>query len=185
MQQPPRARRRFAELIRRPDPQVPLAEAALALAWEDQGGPDPRAALAQLDSSAAQAQTAVQLATTPQARVAALSAVLFEQLGFHGDPGCYQQPDPANSYLDRVIERRTGLPIMLSLIYLESGWRLGLPLYGLALPGHFLVRLADTTGDLYIDPLGAFCMEPLSDMEHTLNRMSLLGRIAIAVLRGS
>ena len=168
MQQLPQARRLFAELIRRPDSQLPLAEAALAIAWEDQGGPDPRAALAQLDSLAAAASPTVRAATSPQARVAALNAMLFEQLGFHGDPRCYQQPDPANSYLDRAIERRTGLPILLSLICLEVGWRLGLPLLGLALPGHFLVRLADKGGELYIDPFGGGVLWSLADCERQI-----------------
>jgi regulator of sirC expression with transglutaminase-like and TPR domain len=152
MQHRSQARRVFTALIRRPDPQVPLAEAALALAWEDQGGPDPRAALARLDAFAELARPAVAAAADGPARAAALAEVLAGRLGFHGDPRCYQELDPANSFLNQVIERRSGLPILLSLIYLEVGWRLGLPLRGVALPGHFLVRLPDAAGDLFLDP---------------------------------
>lgn len=157
------ARRIFAELIRRPDPQVPLAEAALALAWEDQRGSDPRICLAELDAFAAVARPGVAAAADARARAVALGEALSGQLGFRGDPSCYQRPDPANSYLDQVIRRRTGLPILLSLIYLEVGWRLGLPLQGLALPGHFLVRLTDEAGDLFLDPFEGGALWSMSD----------------------
>jgi regulator of sirC expression with transglutaminase-like and TPR domain len=161
------ARRLFTELIRRPDPQVPLAEAALALAWEDQGGPDPRPCLAQLDAFAATVQAEV-ASDDPLVRVAALNDYLFGRQGFAGDPRIYRFPDPANSYLDRVLERRTGLPILLSLVYLEVGWRLGLSLHGLALPGHFLVRLALPDGDRYIDPFGGGMFWSPADCERQI-----------------
>ncbi|GAB4442262.1 MAG: SirB1 family protein [Chloroflexi bacterium OHK40] len=162
------ARWAFAQLIRRPDPQVPLAEAALVLAWEDQGGPDPRAALVELDALAGAAQPAVAAATSLAARAVALSHCLFYEQGFYGDPDCYRHPDPANSYLDRVLQRRTGLPIMLALVYLEVGWRLGLPLHGLALPGHFIVRLVDPAGDRFFDPFNGGRQWSLADCERQI-----------------
>ncbi len=168
MQHLSQARQIFTGLIRRPDPLVPLAEAALVLAWEDQGGDDPRAALAELDSFAAAAAPSVCATNDAVAQVRALNDYLFGELGFHGDPDCYRRPDPANSYLDQVLARRTGLPIMLSLIYLEVGWRLGLPLHGLALPGHFIVRLADPAGDIYLDPFGGGAIWSLADCERQI-----------------
>ncbi|HMQ29338.1 MAG TPA: transglutaminase-like domain-containing protein [Chloroflexaceae bacterium] len=158
------ARRRFAALIRRPDPQVPLAEAALALAWEDQGGPAPWAHLARLDAMARAAAPRV-AAARPGERGGALAAYLHGELGFRGDPGCYSAPDPADSYLDRVLERRAGLPILLAVVYLEVGWRLGLPLQGVALPGHFIVRLADPEGDQLLDPFAGGAAWSLEDCE--------------------
>jgi regulator of sirC expression with transglutaminase-like and TPR domain len=168
MQKRTQARRVFTELIRRPDPQVPLAEAALAVAWEDQAEADPRGCLARLDAFAALARPAVAAAADGPARAAALSVALGGTLGFRGDPRCYQDPDPANSYLDRVLERRSGLPILLSLVYLEVGWRLGLPMHGVALPGHFLVRLADEAGDLFIDPFSGGERWTLGDCERQI-----------------
>lgn len=159
------ARRLFASLIRRADPLVPLAEAALAVAWEDQGGPDPRRCLQQLDAIAAGARGALTSAESPAERIIALNRHLFDELGFRGDPNCYKQQDPACSYLDRVLERRTGLPILLSLVYLEVGWRLGLELQGLALPGHFLVRLVDPAHELYVDPFQRGKLWSLADCE--------------------
>ncbi|HEX5692109.1 MAG TPA: transglutaminase-like domain-containing protein, partial [Roseiflexaceae bacterium] len=83
--------------------------------------------------------------------ITALNQFLFDELGFRGNTWSYG--DPENSFLDRVLESRTGLPITLSLLYIELGARLGLPLVGLALPGHFLVRYAAPDGaDLYVDP---------------------------------
>jgi regulator of sirC expression with transglutaminase-like and TPR domain len=162
------ARAVFLDLIRRPDPLVPLAEAALALAWEDQGGADPRGYVARLDAFAAVAQPGVQAATDGEGRAAALGEALAGRLGFHGDPRCYQHPDPANSYLNQVIERRVGLPILLSLVYMEVGWRLGLPIHGLALPGHFIVRLEDAAGDLYLDPFNGGTRWSAADCERQI-----------------
>mgnify|MGYP001412365720 CR=1 FL=1 len=158
------ARRRFAGLIRRPDPHVRLAEAALALAWEDQGGPAPWPLLERLDAMARVVGPRV-AAAPPRERARVLAAYLHGELGFRGDPSCYSAPDPANSYLDRVLERRTGLPILLSVVYLEVGWRLGLPMCGVALPGHFIVRLADPAGDQLLDPFAGGAPWSLEDCE--------------------
>ena len=132
------ARSRFRALIRRPEPQLDLAEAALCIAWEDQGAggrqarcassmrwPSRPAALAGLTQPERYCQRAQQLSVR-RARVSAAT------------PGSYN--DPANSFLDRVLATRAGLPITLSVIYMEVGWRLGLPIAGVALPGHFLAR---------------------------------------------
>jgi len=159
------ARRLFHGLIRRPDQQVPLAEGALLIAWEDQGGPDPRPALAQLDILAGAARPAVIAAASPAEQIAAINRALFAEAGFRGDPHYSEQPDPANSYLDRVLERRTGLPILLSVVYLEVAWRLGLPLEGVALPGHFLVRWPLDAGELYVDPFGGGALWSRADCE--------------------
>lgn len=145
------ARRRFRAIARLPDDQINLAEAALCIAWEDQGDGNPLASLRIIDAMAVAAHARISGRQGARAIVAALNDYLFEELGFHGNHWNYS--DPANSFLDQVIARRTGLPILLSVLYLEIGWRLRLPVAGLALPGHFLVRYIDPQeGDLYIDP---------------------------------
>lgn len=174
MQHP--ARRLFRSLIRRPDQQVPLAEAAVTIAWEDQGGADPRPRLAQLDQLARAAHPAVAAAADPPAKIAALNRVLFLQAGFHGDPHYSAHPEPANSYLDRVLERRSGLPILLAIVYLEVGWRLGLPLDGLALPGHFIVRWPHPDGDLFIDPFSRGALWSQADCDRQI--ASFYGRLS-------
>ncbi len=147
------ARRRFRVLIRRPESQIDLAEAALCIAWEDQGVGDPRAALRELDTIAERAKPRITGLTRPPNIVGALNGYLFDELGFHGNTWSYS--DPANSFLDRVLVTRAGLPITLSVIYIEVGRRLGLPIVGLALPGHFLARYMVPGDDIFIDPFNS------------------------------
>ena len=82
--------------------------------------------------------------------ISAINQVLFDELGFQGNTWAYG--DPRNSYLDDVLALRTGIPIALSIVYLEIGWRLGLPLQGVALPGHFIVRYDIPERPVFIDP---------------------------------
>jgi regulator of sirC expression with transglutaminase-like and TPR domain len=85
------------------------------------------------------------------AKLAALNLYLFQQNGFHGARFNYY--DRANSYLNRVIDDRAGLPITLSLLYVELGQRLGLKTEGIGMPGHFIVRFepAGATAPRLID----------------------------------
>lgn len=90
---------------------------------------------------------------TGQAAVAQAEQVaqfLFEDLGFTGNGEDYY--DPRNSFLNDVLERRTGLPITLSILCIEVATRLGLPAYGVGLPGHFIVGIDDQTGSHWLDP---------------------------------
>src|SRR5688500_16064992 len=87
---------------------------------------------------------------TPEERVVALNKFLYEDQGFWGNADDYY--DPRNSYLNEVIDRKTGIPITLSILYMELGRRIGLPLEGVSFPGHFLVRLRLRGGMLVLDP---------------------------------
>lgn len=144
------ARQRLRELLRAPDSRLNLAEAALCIAWEDRGIDGRTAALRELETLAELARPRVLMAATALETVGALNRTLFSEYGLRGNTWNYN--DPNNSFLDQVITMRTGLPITLSVIYLEVAWRLDLPIYGLGLPGHFLVRYAAREGDLFIDP---------------------------------
>jgi regulator of sirC expression with transglutaminase-like and TPR domain len=75
---------------------------------------------------------------------------LFQELGFRGNESDYY--DPGNSCLDVVLDRRTGIPITLSVVYIEVARRLGRPVFGIGLPGHFVVRYLDLEYSTYIDP---------------------------------
>ncbi|MGO8677189.1 MAG: SirB1 family protein [Limisphaerales bacterium] len=86
----------------------------------------------------------------PATRIlAALNHNLFAELGFAGNEADYYDPD--NSYLNRVIDRRTGNPINLCLIYLLIARRLSLPMTGIGLPGHFVCRYQSLSGEVYVD----------------------------------
>jgi regulator of sirC expression with transglutaminase-like and TPR domain len=75
---------------------------------------------------------------------------LFGELGFHGNDTDYF--DPLNSCLNQVLERRTGIPISLSVMYMEVARRLQMPVYGIGLPRHFIIQFDDGNYDTYIDP---------------------------------
>src|SRR5262249_60001566 len=109
------ARVRFRALIRQPEPRLNLAEAALCIAWEDQGHGRPEAALRELDELAEQARPRLAGSTQPLEIVIGLNSYLFGECGFHGNT--WQYNDPANSFLDRVLATRAGLPITLCVTY--------------------------------------------------------------------
>ncbi|HVO33573.1 MAG TPA: transglutaminase-like domain-containing protein [Elusimicrobiota bacterium] len=83
-------------------------------------------------------------------QAAVLRRYLFEQQGFVGNERQYYDPD--NSFINRVLERRTGIPITLSCVYLFVAWRLGLPAHGVGLPGHFIVAHGRSPAVVYLDP---------------------------------
>jgi regulator of sirC expression with transglutaminase-like and TPR domain len=85
-------------------------------------------------------------------QISTLNAYLYEELGFSGNREHYD--DPRNSFLNEVLDRRTGIPISLAVIYLEVARRAGLRIEGVNFPGHFLVRIPAATGndDLIVDP---------------------------------
>ena len=121
--------RRFVELVSRPEWELPLDEAAFLIAAHAQPGLDVDAQRRRLDDL-----TGGERASS----VPDLCELLFRRLGFVGNADDYH--DPRNSYLDQVLDRRTGIPITLSLVAMEVGRRMGVPLDGVGLPGHFLLR---------------------------------------------
>ena len=84
------------------------------------------------------------------ARANMLSEYLFDEVGFSANQEDYY--DPRNSYLNEVLERRLGIPITLSLLYMEVGKRLDMDLEGVGMPGHFLVRVKSGPEDILVDP---------------------------------
>ncbi|HYE15439.1 MAG TPA: transglutaminase-like domain-containing protein [Pyrinomonadaceae bacterium] len=130
------ARGSFAREVARPGGEIDLARAALFAGQEE----EPRACdvgrcLALLEEMGAAARDRTGASAAP---VEALNEYLFGELGFAGNESDYY--DPRNSMLHRVLGRRTGIPITLSLVYMEVGRRAGLAVEGVGLPGHFIVR---------------------------------------------
>jgi regulator of sirC expression with transglutaminase-like and TPR domain len=82
--------------------------------------------------------------------VGRLNAFLFHELGFDGNRSDYY--DPRNSFLNEVLDRRVGIPLTLSMIYMEIGRRCGLDIHGVGFPGHFLCKVVLDEGELVIDP---------------------------------
>jgi regulator of sirC expression with transglutaminase-like and TPR domain len=131
-----------------------IAPAALAIARVEYPGLDLEPYLQRLErmGEAAAARLHARRESNVDAQIATLNAYLFEELGFTGNREHYD--DPRNSFLNEVLDRRTGIPISLAVVYLEVGRRAGLRLEGVNFPGHFLVRAIAEPGieDLIVDP---------------------------------
>jgi regulator of sirC expression with transglutaminase-like and TPR domain len=106
-----------------------------------------------LDAYAQRVRTALGDKRDALSQVQALKRVLADEEGFSGDRDTYQAPE--NSFLTKVLERRAGLPITLSVLYLEVARRTGIPLFGVSFPGHFLVACEAERGKLVVDPFAA------------------------------
>ena len=132
------------------EPVAELDAAALEMAAIERPGLDPAPYLDTLDQIAAEIATRLgRVANGPKfLRVA--NHYLFEELGFHGNEAEYY--DPRNSCLDAVLDRRLGIPITLSVVYLEVARRVGQPLAGIGLPGHFIVQYNDGGYSTFLDP---------------------------------
>jgi regulator of sirC expression with transglutaminase-like and TPR domain len=140
----------FADLMGRDDDEIALDRAALLFAAVEYPGLDVAAGSAALDRLAEQARPRLAGLSDGESMVRVLAGLLHGELGFEGNRESYY--DPRNSYLNEVLERRMGIPISLSALYLEIGRRLGLPMEGVGMPGHFLVRFRHPGGPVLFDP---------------------------------
>jgi regulator of sirC expression with transglutaminase-like and TPR domain len=102
-----------------------------------------------LDGFADQLRERIDLSDRPGQILGTVNEYLFGELGFTGNERDYYNPE--NSYLNRVLDRRTGNPINLCLLYLLLGRRLRLPVAGIALPGHFVCRYQTSSDEIYLD----------------------------------
>lgn len=134
----PTARDRFQAEVQKPDPEINLASAALYLAQEEYPHLNCEACLKTLDVMAAELHNRLPESRYPMKVIRAMNQYLFDELGFRGNTRDYY--DPRNSFLNEVLARRTGIPITLSLVYLELANRVGFPMAGVGMPGHFLLR---------------------------------------------
>lgn len=141
------SRQRFQAAVHQGE--VDQALACLLIAAEAEPDLRPEPWLAYLDELAA--RVALPTAGTPTELARALGAALGEREGFHGDEWEYE--NLRASLLHEVLRRRRGLPILLSVVWLEVARRIGVPAYGVALPGHFAVGIGDPDGDhVLVDP---------------------------------
>ncbi len=132
---------RFAQLVQGPEDELPLDEAALLIAAHAYPDLDVDFELQLLDGLAERC---------PDPTLDGWRQYLFVDQGFTGNVSDYYDPD--NSFLNKVLERRSGLPITLSVLGIEVGRRLGLRLRGVGLPGHFLLRHDGDGPPVYVDP---------------------------------
>lgn len=143
--------RQMTSLLAQPAEQLDLARAALVVSLLDNPDLDPEAYLSMLDRMADEVRALLAADASPTDRLLALDRYLFQEGGFHGSRTNYYHA--ANSYLDRVLDDREGLPVTLSVLYISLARRLGVAVDGVGLPGHFVTRFQPPDGDpVWIDP---------------------------------
>ena len=153
-------RERFARIAAAPDRDIHLDEAALWIAAEEYPNLDVRAYLARLDALASAAASRLASVRSSAERAARLNHIFFVEIGFTGNHADYY--DPRNSYLSDVLDRKTGIPITLAVVYMEVARRLDLNVCGISFPGHFLVKWVDDTDghEVVVDPFSGTTLRP-------------------------
>ena len=139
----------FASLVQE-DEHIPLFEAALSIAQDDVPSLDLSECLLEIDRFAARLKRRMpaDIAQIPKLRL--LNNFFYQELGFAGNLNDYYNPD--NSYLHKVLAARRGIPISLAVIYMELAQQIGLDVKGISFPGHFLMKLSVSSGDIILDP---------------------------------
>lgn len=150
--QPTPATEGLKSLLIQPEVKLDLAAAALQIASEEYPGLDVASYLVRLDRLAERAAGQLSLSVEPDVidSLDSINRTLYREEGFCGNADVYY--DPRNSFLNEVLDRRRGIPITLSIVYMEVGRRLGLNIRGVGLPGHFLVKCMAASGEWLIDP---------------------------------
>ena len=158
-----------------------LARAALAIAHEEYPSLDEAAYLRKLDEIAEQVMRSLPPGALPERRVGRLNLVLFRELGFRGNESDYY--DPRNSFLNEVLDRKVGIPLTLSVVYLEVARRCGLRAQGVNFPGHFLCKVPLDEGELVIDPFHRGRLLGKDDLQKLLASTSRDARLSARHLR--
>jgi regulator of sirC expression with transglutaminase-like and TPR domain len=143
-------RARFARLVARPDADIDLALGALCISADGRADLEFEPTLHALDALTDRVRARLDRGDGPEVTLARIHGVLYVEAGFRG-PRASEYHDIRNSQLDVAMTRHVGLPITLAVIELEVGWRLGLRLQGIGLPGHFLIQAPNGT---LVDPAG-------------------------------
>jgi regulator of sirC expression with transglutaminase-like and TPR domain len=159
----------FARLLEADDGRIELARACLMIAQDAYPALDVERYLGEIERMALRLRGRLPQDAGAEDRVVALNQFLYEDLGYWGNTEDYY--DPRNSYLNEVIDRKTGIPITLSVLYMEVGRRIGLPLQGVSFPGHFLVRLRLRRGTLVLDPFSGGAPQSESELRERLQRV--------------
>ena len=146
------------------DASLSVVEAAAAIAQDDYPALDTQALLAELDQLADRLKRRIPSDAVPVQRLRWLNRYFFQELGFAGNVNDYH--DPRNSYLNVVLDTRLGIPISLSIVYIELATQIGLVARGISFPGHFLVKLKMPQGEVVVDPFSgqSLSREELDEM---------------------
>jgi regulator of sirC expression with transglutaminase-like and TPR domain len=159
----------FAQALAGEDARLDLAHACLMIAEDAYPALDVGRYLGDIERMALRLRARMPETSAVEERVVALNEFLFEHLGYCGNTDDYY--DPRNSYLNEVLDRKTGIPITLAVLYMEVGRRVGLPLEGVSFPGHFLVRVQVRGGVIVLDPFAGGVPQSEADLRTRLKRV--------------
>lgn len=171
----------FQQVVRQPDEQVDLARAALLIAKGQKGVLDVEHYLAELDFLGNSLSRRLSKDLNVSTRIGALNQFLFQEHGF--GPNREDYYDPRNSFLNEVLDRKVGIPITLSVLYIEIGRRIGLPLRGVSFPGHFLVKCRVNEGVIVLDPFAGGVSLTMPDLQKRLREVRG-GEVSKAIIAG-
>ncbi len=163
------ARRLLAEMVSRKDEEIELARASLIFAKEEYSDLDVEKYLTKLELMSEEIKRRIRHNSDPYFLISEINRYLFNEEGFRGNEDDYY--DPRNSFLNDVLDRKTGIPITLSLLYMEIANRLGLTLLGVGFPGHFIVKYSGIEGEILVDPFNKGRILSNKDCKEILDRI--------------
>jgi regulator of sirC expression with transglutaminase-like and TPR domain len=162
----------FVSLVQ-DDAHIPLFEAALFIAQDDEHPIDLSVCLTDIDKFAMRLKRRLHADIAPIPKLRLLNNFFYQELGFSGNFNDYYNPD--NSYLHKVLSTRRGIPISLAIIYMELAQQIGLDVKGISFPGHFLMKLSIKTGDIILDPFNGASLSR-EEIEERLEPYFIHGR---------
>src|SRR5438045_4129825 len=147
---PALARQRFRQIAELPDPLLDLVEASLVIALEENPSLNVDRYLARVNEWSGAVRDRLEGSRDIERIVESINRLLFDEEGFHGQEENYY--DPRSALLNEMLDRHSGLPITLSILYIEICRRVGMDVAGVSLPGRFLVKFSGAFGHIVVDP---------------------------------
>lgn len=166
---PALARKRFEELAGLPEPLLDLVEGSLVIALEEDPSLDIDRHLSAVQSWSDAVRERLQGSRDIERTVETINRLLFDEEGFHGENEDYY--DPRSALISEVLDRHAGLPITLSILYLELSRRAGIEASGVALPGRFLVKFSGPFGIVIVDPFDGGRVLTTAELQKILDGM--------------
>ena len=166
---PALARQRFREIAARPEPLVDLVEASLVISLEENAHLDINRYLQQVGAWSMAVQGRLDGSHDVERIVESINRILFDEEGFRGENDDYY--DPRSVLLNEALDRHAGLPITLSILYIEISRRVGATASGISLPGRFLVKFSGEFGQVYVDPFDGGRVLTTNELQKILDQM--------------
>lgn len=164
---PALARQRFRQIAELPDPLLDLVEASLVIALEENPSLNVERYLARVNEWSGAVRDRLEGSRDIERIVESINRLLFDEEGFHGEEENYY--DPRSALLNEMLDRHSGLPITLSILYIEICRRVGMDVAGVSLPGRFLVKFSGAFGHIVVDPFDGGRVLSTSELQKLLD----------------